>query len=56
MEKVSILGMGYVGFPLACAVAKTGKYEVVGIDISEEKINKIKKGISPKNSPAEIST
>jgi len=47
MEKVSILGMGYVGFPLACAVAKAGKYEVIGIDISEEKVKKINNGISP---------
>lgn len=47
MKKVSIIGMGYVGFPLACAIAKTKKYEVIGIDITKEKIEKIKKRISP---------
>lgn len=45
--KVSIIGLGYVGFPLACTIAKRTNHEVVGYDISEEKIEKIKGGVSP---------
>lgn len=41
------MGMGYVGFPLACAIAHNPRYEVYGFDIDEDKINKINKRISP---------
>ncbi len=47
INKVGILGLGYVGFPLACAIAKAGKYEVVGYDPARDKIEKIEKRISP---------
>jgi len=47
MIKVTIIGMGYVGFPLACAIAKNPSYEVYGLDINNEKINKIQNRISP---------
>jgi nucleotide sugar dehydrogenase len=46
-EKVAVIGMGYVGFPLACAIARNKRYEVYGIDLDISKINKIKKRISP---------
>ena len=46
-RNVAILGMGYVGFPLACAIAKSKKYKVYGLDVNEERINKIKSKISP---------
>lgn len=46
-NRISVIGMGYVGFPLACAIARSKKYEVVGVDISKEKIDLIKKRISP---------
>ncbi len=39
--------MGYVGFPLACAIARSNKYEVWGIDIDERRINKINNRICP---------
>ncbi len=39
--------MGYVGFPLACSIAKNKNYEVCGYDIDESKINKVKNKISP---------
>ncbi|KUK77628.1 MAG: VI polysaccharide biosynthesis protein [candidate division WS6 bacterium 34_10] len=42
MQKVSIIGLGYVGLPLALAIEKSGKYEVVGFDISETQVKKIK--------------
>ncbi|MFT4303769.1 MAG: nucleotide sugar dehydrogenase [Candidatus Woesearchaeota archaeon] len=44
--KVSIIGLGYVGLPLALAIAK--KHEIViGIDLDIEKINKIKSRVLP---------
>jgi|SRR3989344_1749396 len=46
-EKVAVIGMGYVGFPLACAVAKSGKYDVIGYDVDSKKVNKINKNVSP---------
>jgi UDP-N-acetyl-D-galactosamine dehydrogenase len=41
--KISILGLGYVGLPLA--VAFSTKYPVVGFDISQTRINELKQGI-----------
>ena len=46
MYKVVIIGLGYVGLPLACLCAKKGK-SVIGLDINKEKIEKINQGISP---------
>ena len=47
MEKaVTIVGLGYVGFPLACLCAEKGM-EVYGVDISEKKVSLIAQGISP---------
>lgn len=46
-EKISLIGLGYVGMPLAVAFAK--KADVIGFDISKEKINLYKKGIDPTN-------
>ena len=44
-EKISIIGLGYVGMPIAVAFAK--KANVIGFDISEEKIKLYKSGIDP---------
>jgi len=44
-EKISLVGLGYVGMPIAVAFAK--KVSVVGFDISKEKINLYKNGIDP---------
>lgn len=41
MKKVSIIGLGYVGLPLALAIERSKKYEVVGFDISKEQVKKI---------------
>jgi UDP-N-acetyl-D-glucosamine dehydrogenase len=46
-NKISIIGLGYVGLPLACSIAKSGKYRVVGLDINKEHLEKIKNGICP---------
>lgn len=45
--KVSVLGLGYVGFPLLCALAKKTNHNLVGFELSEDKVSKINKGISP---------
>jgi UDP-N-acetyl-D-galactosamine dehydrogenase len=44
-EKISIVGLGYVGLPIAIAFAK--KVNVIGFDISQEKVELYKKGIDP---------
>lgn len=46
-EKVSLVGLGYVGMPIAVAFAK--KIKVVGYDLNEAKINLYKSGIDPTN-------
>lgn len=45
--KVSVIGLGYVGLPLACAIAKKTSHQVIGFDFNESKINKIKNKICP---------
>ncbi|WP_339213218.1 nucleotide sugar dehydrogenase [Ornithinibacillus sp. FSL M8-0202] len=42
-EKIAVIGLGYVGLPLAIEFAKT--YDVVGFDINQEKLNKYLSGI-----------
>ncbi|MFE8701752.1 nucleotide sugar dehydrogenase [Cytobacillus sp. FJAT-54145] len=46
-EKISVIGLGYVGMPLAVAFAKVA--DVVGFDISIEKIKKYRDGIDVTN-------
>lgn len=41
--KIAIIGLGYVGLPLAVAFAE--KYEVVGIDINSHRIKELKSGV-----------
>ncbi len=41
-DKIAIIGLGYVGLPLAVAFA--GKYKVVGFDINESRINELNNG------------
>ena len=45
--KMAIIGLGYVGMPLAIAFSK--KLDVIGFDINEEKINKYISGIDETN-------
>ena len=42
---IAIIGLGYVGLPLAVEFAQKG-FRVIGIDTNEQKIKKIKQGIS----------
>ncbi len=44
-EKLSLIGLGYVGMPIAVAFAK--KLKVVGFDLNEGKIELYRKGIDP---------
>ena len=46
-EKLSLVGLGYVGMPIAVAFAK--KINVIGFDLNEAKINLYKNGIDPTN-------
>ena len=46
-EKLSLVGLGYVGMPIAVAFAK--KVDVVGFDLNEKKIELYKNGIDPTN-------
>ena len=41
--KIGIIGLGYVGLPLAVAFAE--KYSVVGFDINQNKVNEILDGV-----------
>lgn len=43
--KVGIVGLGYVGLPLAVEFAKAG-FETIGIDLSQEKVSQINAGKS----------
>jgi nucleotide sugar dehydrogenase len=45
--KLSLVGLGYVGMPIAVAFSK--KVSVIGFDVNEEKINLYKNGIDPTN-------
>lgn len=46
-EKLSLVGLGYVGMPIAVAFAK--KIKVVGFDLNEKKIELYKNGVDPTN-------
>ncbi|MDA8798623.1 nucleotide sugar dehydrogenase [Gammaproteobacteria bacterium] len=45
--KISVIGLGYVGLPLAIAFAE--KFPVVGFDINKQRINSLKKNIDITN-------
>lgn len=43
MKKICVIGLGYVGLPLAIELAK--KFKVVGFDINQERVEELRKGI-----------
>lgn len=47
-EKLSVVGLGYVGMPIAVAFAKEG-VKVIGFDLNKKKIDLYKNGIDPTN-------
>ncbi len=44
--RLAVIGLGYVGLPVACAFADAG-FDVLGVDIQPARIQKINQGISP---------
>ncbi|MCR5651466.1 MAG: nucleotide sugar dehydrogenase [Lachnospiraceae bacterium] len=46
-EKLALVGLGYVGMPIAVAFAR--HFDVIGFDMNSEKINKYRSGIDPTN-------
>ena len=47
-NKLAVVGLGYVGMPIAVAFARNG-LDVIGYDLSKTKINLYKNGIDPTN-------
>ncbi|HAS38387.1 MAG TPA: nucleotide sugar dehydrogenase, partial [Ruminococcaceae bacterium] len=45
-EKLSLVGLGYVGMPIAVAFAGKG-VKVIGFDLNKEKIELYKNGVDP---------
>jgi UDP-N-acetyl-D-mannosaminuronic acid dehydrogenase len=43
---IGVIGLGYVGLPVACMFAKTG-FRVAGLDIKNERVEKINRGENP---------
>ena len=46
MQKVCVIGVGYVGLPVACQCVKNN-FEVICADVNQEKLDLISKGVSP---------
>lgn len=46
MESVGILGLGYVGIPLAIAAARAG-LKIIGFDIDQKRVDQLNSGQSP---------
>ena len=51
-EKLALVGLGYVGMPIAVAFAK--KIQVIGFDINSAKIHIYKRGIDPTNEVGDL--
>jgi UDP-N-acetyl-D-mannosaminuronic acid dehydrogenase len=43
---VAVIGLGYVGLPVACEFARVG-FDVLGIELKQDRVEKINSGISP---------
>jgi UDP-N-acetyl-D-mannosaminuronic acid dehydrogenase len=44
--KLAVIGLGYVGLPVACAFAEAG-FDTIGVERQEDRVAKINAGISP---------
>ena len=49
---ISVIGLGYVGLPVAIAFDEAG-YNVIGIDLNEERINQLKSNFDKTNEISE---
>lgn len=47
IQTVTVIGLGYVGFPLSLAIAKSGKYKVFGLTRKKNNFNTLKNKIAP---------
>ncbi len=45
-RNISVIGLGYMGFPMACLLAEAG-HSVTGVDLNQEKVDLINEGINP---------
>ncbi|MBA7510552.1 UDP-N-acetyl-D-mannosamine dehydrogenase [subsurface metagenome] len=43
MKKICVIGLGYIGLPTACMLAKSG-YSIIGVDVSDDVINLLNSG------------
>ena len=43
MEKICIVGLGYIGLPLAAVLAENGK-KVLGVDMNSKIVDTVNKG------------
>ena len=43
---VAVIGLGYVGLPLATAAAEAG-HTIIGVDVSQRRVDQVNAGISP---------
>ena len=50
-DSVAIVGLGYVGLPLACLCVERGM-QVYGVDLNKNKLSMISKGTSPIDDPS----
>ena len=44
--RLAVIGLGYVGLPVACEFARAG-FDMLGVEIQPERVKKINAGISP---------
>ncbi|HJN58280.1 MAG TPA: nucleotide sugar dehydrogenase [Nitrososphaerales archaeon] len=49
-DKISVIGVGYIGLPLATAFASSG-FEVIGLDVNQETIDRINSGTIDDSEP-----
>ena len=46
MPTVAVIGLGYIGLPTAAVLAKAG-LDVVGVDVSPERVEAVNRGELP---------
>lgn len=46
-EKICVVGLGYVGLPIALEFAR--KYKVIGFDINQQRVEMMQQGVDPSN-------
>ena len=44
--QLAVIGLGYVGLPVACLFAEAG-FDVLGVDVQAERVTRINAGVSP---------